>query len=145
PPPGTEGLMMTKEQGHEQRPALRRLRDLLVRPNLSFAHVLIVALCLAVGVGLVAQVRQTQDDSFESMRQDDLVRLLDELSSRNVRLEQEEAALRQELADLQSGSDSRVSAHEAAEQQAQERGILAGTLPVAGPGIELVVTDEQGE
>ncbi|MEE6296019.1 DUF881 domain-containing protein [Georgenia wangjunii] len=121
--------------------ARARLRDLLVRPRRSAVHVLIVLLCVGVGFALVAQVRHTHDDSLATMRQDDLVRLLDELTERNNNLVLEGNALRRELAELESGSSTRAAAQEAAEQQARVQGILAGTLPVVGPGVALTIHD----
>jgi len=111
--------------------------------RISVVHALIVVLCLAVGFGLAVQVRQTHESSFESLRQDDLVRLLDELTRRNAELEEEAEHLGAQLAELESGSSRATAAREAAERQATAQGILAGTLPVAGPGIELVVEDPE--
>lgn len=122
-----------------------RLRSLLVRTRLSGVHVLIVLLCVGLGFAVVVQVRQSQEDSYATMRQDDLVRLLDELTHRIDDLDEEGAVLRQELAELESGSSTRAAAQEAAEQQAKVQGILAGTLPVEGPGIEMVVTDPDNQ
>jgi len=122
-----------------------RLRHLLLGSHPTWVHVVIVLLCVAVGFALAVQVRQTQEDTYASMRQDDLVRLLDELSVRNRELTEEAVALRRELGELESGSTSRAAAQEAAEQQAQVQGVLAGALPVAGPGIELVVQDPNAQ
>lgn len=129
---------------HEAPTPGARLRSLLVRTRLTGVHVLVVLLFVGFGFAVVVQVRQSNEDAYATMRQDDLVRLLDELNKRNDELDQEGATLRRELAELVSGSSSRAAAQEAAEQQARVQGILAGTLPVEGPGIELVVTDEAG-
>ncbi len=118
-----------------------RLRHLLLGRHATWVHIVIVLLCVAVGFALAVQVRQTQEDAYASMRQDDLVRLLDELSVRNRELTEEGLELRRELSELESGSSSRAAAQEAAAQQARVQGILAGALPVTGPGIELVVHD----
>jgi len=107
-------------------------------------HVLIVLLCAAVGFALAVQVRQTQEDTYATMRQDDIVRLLDELSVRNRELTEEGMELRRELGELESGSSSRAAAQEAAAQQARVQGILAGALPVTGPGVEIAVHDPSG-
>lgn len=118
-----------------------RLRRLFLRTRVSGAHALIVLLCVAVGFAVVLQVRQTHEDAYASMRQDDLVRLLDELTTRNRELAEEGLDLRRELAELESGSTSRAAAREAAAQQAKVQGILAGVLPVHGPGVEIAVED----
>ncbi|WP_413450083.1 DUF881 domain-containing protein [Georgenia phoenicis] len=121
-----------------------RLRHLLLGRHPTWAHVLIVVLCAAVGFALAVQVRQTHEDTYATMRQDDIVRLLDELSVRNRELTEEGVELRRELGELESGSTSRAAAQEAAAQQARVQGILAGTLPVTGPGVEIVVHDPSG-
>lgn len=118
-----------------------RLRRLFLRRQPTVIHVLIVLLCIALGFAVVLQVRQTQEDTYATMRQDDLVRLLDELTTRNRELTEEGNALRRELSELESGSSSRAAAQEAAAQQARVQGILAGVLPVEGPGLEVIVRD----
>ncbi|WP_127572128.1 DUF881 domain-containing protein [Georgenia faecalis] len=125
--------------------ARERLKDLFLHPRRSWVHVLIVLLCVGVGFALVAQVRQTQGDTLSTMREDDLVRLLDELTERNNELAREGTELRRELAELESGSSSRAAAKAAAEAQAQVEGILAGTLPVEGPGVVLRISDPGAE
>jgi len=131
----------------DQRPAgegtsaATRLRQLVLRRQPTWVHVLIVLLCAAVGFALAVQVRQAQEDTYATMRQDDLVRLIDELGARNRELTEEGVALRRELDDLESGTSSLEAAREAAEQQARVQGILAGVLPVTGPGIEIRVQD----
>lgn len=122
-----------------------RLRRLALGRHPTWVHVVIVLLCTSVGFALAVQVRQTQSDTYAAMRQDDLIRLLDELSVRNRELTDEGVELRRELAELESGSSSRAAAQEAAAQQARVQGILAGALPVAGPGIELVVHDPSAQ
>ncbi|WP_371152190.1 DUF881 domain-containing protein [Buchananella felis] len=94
-----------------------------------------------LGFGVVTQWRQQVENPLASMRQDDLVRYLDELTRRNEQLEAEELDLRAQLAELQRGADSEAAARAAAEQQAQVDGILAGTLPARGSGIIAWVTD----
>lgn len=100
------------------------------------SQVLIGLLCLVLGFALVVQVRQTQGDELAGMRQDDLVRLLDEITQRNEALTEEGEGLRGELAALRSGSDTSRSAEEYLEVQA----ILAGTVPVEGPGVVVTVS-----
>ncbi len=142
---GPSGAASTAPAAVEPTSAGARLRHLLFRRHPSWVHLLIVLLCVAVGFALAVQVRQTQEDTYATMRQDDLIRLLDELSVRNRELTEEGVELRRELSELESGSSSRAAAQEAAEQQARVQGILAGALPVVGPGIELVVHDPSAQ
>jgi len=130
----------TSEAGPRPRRTWRVVRSLLVgRPTM--VHLLVGLLCVGLGFAVVAQVRQTQDDVLSGMRQDDLVRLLDELTRRNDELTAEQEQLQRDLSDLRSSATSHDAAREAAELRATTRGILAGTLPVHGPGITLSIED----
>lgn len=104
------------------------------------SHLLVAVLCAALGFALVVQVRQTHSDSLALLRQDDLVRLLDEITERNDQLEQEQAQLVLDRNDLESG----VSAAEVAARNAEVQAILAGTVPVQGPGVEITVRVDEG-
>ena len=140
-----DGQIRPAQPGGGEGNGLARLRRLLLGRHRTWVHVLIVLLCTAVGFALAVQVRQTQSDTYAAMRQADLIRLLDELTVRNRELTDEGVELRRELAELESGSSSRAAAQEAAAQQARVQGILAGALPVAGPGVEIVVHDPSAQ
>ena len=73
------------------------------------------------------------------MRQDDLVRLLDEITQRNEALAEEAEELREDRAALLGGSDASRSAEDYLEIQQ----ILAGVAPVEGPGV-IVTVDGAG-
>ncbi|UNX53156.1 DUF881 domain-containing protein [Georgenia sp. TF02-10] len=118
-------------------------RSLLV-PRLTRTQVLVAVLCAVLGFGVVAQVRQVHGDALSGMRQDDLVRLLDELGTRNDELAAEQEALEADLAELRSASSSQEAARQAAAEQERVQGVLAGTLPVRGPGVVLTVADPDG-
>lgn len=100
-------------------------------------RVLIAVLTMLVGFAAVIQVRQTQDDELSTMRQDDLVRLLDEVTQRNEDLTSERSQLRLDRSNLQSGSDQGRYLRNYATLQ----GILAGTVAVEGPGVRVRVDD----
>lgn len=103
-------------------------------------QLLVAVLCAALGFAIVTQVRQTQQDDLSTLRQDDLVRLLDEITQRNEALTAEGDQLRVERGELLSGSDATRSAEEYLQSQA----ILAGVEPVEGPGVVVTVTDTDG-
>ncbi len=108
------------------------------------SHLLVGLLLALLGFAIVLQVRVSRGDDLTSLRQDDLVRLLDEVTSRSEAL----AAVREELLAqrdaLLTSEDSRRIAEEAARERAVVQGILAGTLPVAGEGITVSVGDDFG-
>ncbi len=105
------------------------------------------AVLLAVlGFASVAQVQANErDDDYEGMREEDLVQLLNSLSSAAQRAENEIAELEQTRASLRSDTDSRQAALEQARERATVLGILAGTLPAVGPGIVVTVKDPEGK
>lgn len=113
-------------------------------PRSTRAQVLAGLLCALLGFALVVQVRQTQAEGLDSLRQGELVRLLDDVNERSDRLEQEARSLQQTRDELRSGSNSAQVALEEARAQAQTYGILAGTLPATGEGIRLDVRDPHG-
>ena len=117
-----------------------RLRRAM-RPHATRAQLLAGALCALLGFALVVQARQTQVQGLESLRQADLVRVLDNVTNAEARAEQDvrdEQAIRDRL---MSGTDSSAAAQEAAKRRLETLGLLAGTVPATGPGIELEITD----
>ena len=113
----------------------RRRRDLV-------AAALIGVLTLLLGFALAVQVRNADEAQvLAGAREEDLVRILDELNSREDRLRQQISEQRSALQEL-NGSGSRTgTALEEARRRAQALGILNGTLPAQGPGITLTVRD----
>jgi uncharacterized protein YlxW (UPF0749 family) len=125
-------------------PARSRARDLL-RAGLASrptgAQLLVGMLLALLGFALALQVRSTRTDpTLEGARQSDLVRILDDVSERGERLQAESRSLEALLADLTSGTDKSRAALEDARERTATLGILAGTVPAQGPGIELTIT-----
>jgi uncharacterized protein YlxW (UPF0749 family) len=98
-------------------------------------------LCAALGFALVVQVQQSASDQLSSARQDDLVRLLDEVTRRADRLDEEVVRLEATRDDLASGTGRAQAALELARERAQSEGILSGRLPAEGPGVEISIVD----
>jgi len=101
------------------------------------SRLLVALLMAALGFGIVLQVRQIKTDDLSSMRQDDLVQLLDEVTRRNEDLTLERSQLRLDRSQLQSGSDQSDYLKKYATLQL----ILAGAVEVHGPGVEVVISD----
>jgi len=108
-------------------------------PRATKGQVITGLLCALLGFALVVQVRANRDDGLASLRQDELVRILDDVTRRGEELEDQIASLRQQRAELVTGSDTERAAREAAAERAKVEGILAGELPAEGPGVELVI------
>ena len=107
----------------------------------SPAGLLIGLLLALLGFGLVIQLQSNTGSGLVGRRQDDLVRILDDLSSREERLRQQIAALENTRDRLSAGGDSSQAALQEARRRAADLGILAGTLAAEGPGIEMTITD----
>lgn len=110
------------------------------------ASLLIGVLCLLLGFALAVQVKTTSAESgLGSARQEDLVRILDDLSAREDRLRQDIAG-QEDLRDrLASGGNQSEIALEEARLRQQQLAILAGTVAAEGPGIQLSVSDPSAE
>ncbi|MFE7564594.1 DUF881 domain-containing protein [Kitasatospora sp. NPDC057500] len=131
----------------DRHAARRRLMAALWPPRLSRGQLVVALLLFSLGLGLAIQVRSTNDhhSQLRGARQEDLVRILDELDSRQQRLQQEKAELEQSLAKLENSSNQAKEAQEQTRKKATELGVLAGTVPATGPGIVLTVDDPQGQ
>ncbi len=97
-----------------------------------------------LGFALVVQLRQVDEPSLSTMRQSDLVQLLDQTTRQVDQLEQEAADLERTRQKLVTGSDSQQAAIDAALKNVADQGILSGRLPAEGPGIELTLTEGSG-
>src|SRR5690606_7862598 len=98
-------------------------------------------LCGLVGFALVVQLQQNSSEDLASLRPEELVRILDEVTQRSEELELQATELRNQRAELVTGSDTQRAAREAATQRAAVQGILAGRLPAEGPGVVLVIRE----
>lgn len=92
-----------------------------------------------LGFALAVQLKGStnQDQALSGARQEDLVRILDDLDSRKERLQREISSLNSQKQQISSGEQGRQAALDDARQRADELGILAGTLPADGPGLSI--------
>nr|WP_234816244.1 DUF881 domain-containing protein [Mycolicibacterium agri] len=101
-----------------------------------------VVLCLLLGVAIVTQVRQNDSgDSLESARPADLLVLLDSLQQREAALNTEVADLQRTLEALEASGGSDQAAIENAQARLAALSILIGTVPATGPGLTLTIDD----
>ena len=114
-------------------------------PRATRGQLLTGLLCAVLGFALVVQVQANRSEGLSSLRQDELVRILDDVTRRGAELEGQLAALRAQRTELENASDTRRAAREAAEERAVVQGILAGRLPAHGAGVEVVITDPRRE
>jgi uncharacterized protein YlxW (UPF0749 family) len=103
---------------------------------------LAILLCVVLGVAIVTQVRQTESgDSLETARPADLLVLLDSLQQREAALNTEVADLQRTLAALQSSGSNDQAAIENARARLGALSILIGTVGATGPGVTLTIGD----
>ena len=110
-------------------------------PRSTKAQALGAALALALGFAIATQIQQTQDSGLESMRQDDLVRVLDDVSQRSSRLDQQVRELQSQRDALTTGANTSQAAIDQATKQLESLRVLAGTAPAQGPGIKVTISD----
>lgn len=128
----------------DREPGARR-GEIFRRRSLRFSrgNILVGVLTLALGVALVAQVRTTQEADLSQLREADLIALLDDVTTRSNSLEDEITQLERDREQLTSGTGD-AAAEEAAMARLQSYQVLAGTVPVQGPGVTILVDDPDG-
>ncbi len=118
----------------------------LLTPRFRRVDLAVAALLAVLGFAAVIQVRSTQAEGpLAAARQGDLVQILDELTNRNDRLREEISALEQARREITTGTDRSEAALAEARRRAQLLGVLAGTVPAAGPGLRLTISDPRGQ
>ncbi|MFG2601944.1 DUF881 domain-containing protein [Streptomyces sp. NPDC048514] len=124
----------------------QRLVKGLWPPRVSRAQLIVALLLFGLGFGLAVQVASNSDSdsALRGARQEDLVRILDELDSRTQRLQDEKQGLDKQRQELQSSSDQAAEARRQTAEKERQLGILAGTVAAQGPGITMTVEDTKG-
>src|SRR3954471_1855458 len=104
-----------------------------------------LVLLVLLGFALAVSVRTNRGPAgLASARQEDLVRILDDLDSRAGRLRAQAGDL-QRSRDRLAGSEGGQAALDESRQRAAQLGVLAGTVPAQGPGIVLTLDDPRRE
>lgn len=124
----------------------QRLVQGLWPPRVSRAQLIVALLLSGLGFGLAVQVASNSDSgsALRGARQEDLVRILDELDSRTQRLEDEKQGLEDQRTELENSSDQAEEARKQTVEREKQLGILAGTVAAQGPGINLTINDTKG-
>jgi uncharacterized protein YlxW (UPF0749 family) len=133
----------------QTRPELtgrQRLAKGLWPPRVTRAQLIVALLLFGLGFGLAVQVASNSDgdDALRGARQEDLVRILDELDDRTQRLEDEKQGLEQQRDELENSSNQAEEARRQTVEKERQLGILAGTVAAQGPGITVVIDDTKG-
>ena len=118
---------------------------LMARPRVTRANAFALLLAALLGFAIATQVRQTQSQGLEDLRQDELVRILDDVTQNGARLDDEITELQSTKDGLANSDASSPEAIAAAQERADTLGILAGTKRATGPGIRLRISDSGGQ
>ncbi|MDU1063457.1 MAG: DUF881 domain-containing protein [Cutibacterium avidum] len=110
--------------------------------SVSTGQILVAIILCLCSFMIVTQVHsQHNQDAYSTMSRADLVTMLDTLSESSRQLDSEIADLRATTRELQSGANSRKIAQQEAEDRLTRMKVLAGTVPVHGPGIKITIDD----
>ncbi|NBO08402.1 MAG: DUF881 domain-containing protein [Actinobacteria bacterium] len=98
----------------------------------------VIGLVLAgLGFALATQIRSNSSAGLQTLPQADLVRILDDLTSKNSRLEAERSSLIALNSQIVNGGASSQTALSAAQSRADALEILTGQVAAHGPGVVL--------
>ncbi|MFJ5265477.1 DUF881 domain-containing protein [Streptomyces sp. NPDC088387] len=124
----------------------QRLAQGLWPPRVTRAQLIVALLLFGLGFGLAVQVASHSDgdSALRGARQEDLVRILDELDDRTERLEDEKQGLEKQRDELRNSSNQAAEARKQTVEKERQLGILAGTVAAQGPGITMTIDDSKG-
>ena len=132
----------------DTRPTQKPLRRNVVRDFLKPGRgQLVVALVLFLTSLLVVLTLRSQaaQPSYTNLRRTELIQLLDNLSAETRRLEEEIRGLQTTRDELASGAEGADAARAEANRRLDELEIIAGTVPVHGSGIRIMIEDPEGK
>ncbi|MET7683684.1 DUF881 domain-containing protein [Streptomyces sp. NPDC005423] len=143
---GSAGEAEQPEQPESKVTGRQRLVQGVWPPRLSRAQLIVAVLLFGLGFGLAVQVASNSDSdsALRGARQEDLVRILDELDARTQRLEDEKQGLQKQRDELANSSDQAEEARKQTVEKGKQLGILAGTVAAQGPGITMTIDDTKG-
>lgn len=100
--------------------------------------ILITLMCALLGFGYMTQIN-SGPSAYETMSEDELVRLINETSTQAQNLEQRKNQLSQQLSSLKAAADQREQAQRIANQNKETSGIISGSLPAQGKGVIVTI------
>lgn len=95
-------------------------------------------MCALLGFGYMTQIN-SGPSAYETMSEDELVRLINETSTQAQNLEQRKNQLSQQLSSLKAAADQREQAQRIANQNKETSGIISGSLPAQGKGVIVTI------
>lgn len=114
-----------------------------MKPRNTKRQITVGLICVLLGFAAVSSVQNSgTTEALASARESDLVQILDDVTQRRERLERETRDLTVARQELLSGSAEQVIAQ--TRERVRALSVLAGTVPVYGPGIIVRLRDTQG-
>ncbi|MFF7240954.1 DUF881 domain-containing protein [Streptomyces collinus] len=146
PPAAAEPERPAAEDAEASLTGRQRLVKGLWPLRITRAQLIVALLLFGLGFGLAVQVASNSDSdgALRGARQEDLVRILDELDSRTQRLQDEKQGLDKQRQELQSSSDQAAEARRQTAEKERQLGILTGSVAAQGPGITMTIEDTKG-
>jgi len=130
--------------GAAQPDSRQRLLGALVKP--SRRQAVVGVLLAVVGFAGVTQVTSYGiEDSYAGYRQQALIDVLNGLAGTTRRTQAEIERLEEAREELRSDTSAEQAALEEARREAENLEILAGVVPVTGPGIRITITEQTGQ
>lgn len=136
----------TEKETRSEVTGRQRLVAGLWPPRITRAQLIVALLLFGLGFGLAVQVASNSDgdSALRGARQEDLVRILDELDDRTQRLEDEKQGLENQRDELENSSNQAEEARRQTIEKERQLGVLAGTVAAQGPGITMTIDDTKG-
>lgn len=129
--------------GPDEDSGRRRLRQALLHPGRS--QVVVAVLLAVVAFAAIVQVQTAEDDdTYAGYREQDLVNVLSGLAGASRRARAEITRLEEARDELVSDTDAERVALQQATNEADTLSVLAGLVPVTGPGIRITITEVTG-
>lgn len=111
----------------------------------SRGQVVVGVLLAMVGFAGVVQIEANDGAStYSGLREQDLIDVLSGLAGTTQRTQAEIERLTAARADLRTESGRRRAAVDEAQQEVDSLNVLAGIVPVTGPGIRMTIVEETG-
>ena len=145
-PPKTKVQVHTSDDDIETGafPVVRRKPPKSLNANATrvriITSILVALMCALLGFGYAVQVHNNRS-SYETLSEEELVRLLDETSTQVDKLEERKSQLNQQLTSIKSAADKQKEAARVAQQNEQNSGILSGRLPAQGRGVTITISE----
>ncbi|RSX56231.1 DUF881 domain-containing protein [Bifidobacterium samirii] len=103
------------------------------------SSLLIVVMCALLAFGYMIQINNTTS-TYETMSEDELVRLINETGTQVQNLEERRNELADQIDSLKATADKQAAAEEIARQNEETNGILSGRLPAKGEGVVITIS-----